>query len=906
MTRKAFRTFIGDEFDDGDDMRPVIGGVEVTEDNLDNFTDAQLVTAFLNLPSDNNGGDTFGASFIDDGDVQSATEINPFTGQPFGASEPFVLTSSTRSFRLNNTDDERDSIFGAAQWAPNDRLDINIDAQYSDRTFSEIRSDIAFDTNDLEPFGDSAVIDGFELQTTPSGALRRGTSTGQIEVSTQSSVRSEEYFGFAGNISYDITENLNIAVDGSYSDTTRREDQIRVRVATQSGLTPIGIEVLQNGGDAQQFTVVNTNLNDTSIFIDDNVEVNEDLNQFRNNTIYAFKGDLEYKPTSGIISALKLGGRFSSQDYDQLPRVRNDTEIDDNSDFIDGLFASEVNGVPVVATIELDVGTGDERDLANMLGLGDAVGFGTLGGGNDLNNDEFENATGFIPGTTIPFTVDNNGDFDITATAAQFAALGFGNDGDTDTPNEGFSNLGALAAANCANDQFPEDDFLNGEVNGNLITNIDSDGNPIAAGTGNSFTTLDLNCLGQTVLGRAFVVPSASDASGAELVQSVNIREETEALYGQVDYETSFEGLPIRGNFGLRYVHTTVRSDSFRSDLQVEVDDDGNVTGLNDSTSVDSLIPNRNTFTYDEFLPSANFVMETTDDTLFRAGVFRAISRPDPSDLGNGRSFNVLNLDNPDETVTVNDFIGGVVANGNPNLAPFTSWNYDAAVEWYPNEDSILALGVYYKVFDGGFQNSLQSETFTVNGVDVSVDVPVLTTTDETSNISGFEATAAHAFTYLPGLWSGLGFKLSYNYADSDFEFEDGQFGEGVTLDENGEILSVREGFIAPASLVGLSKHTASGQVYYNIGDASFSAIGKYRSEFFQQFISTPLNLRYIDDAFVLDARASYKINDNFKVSVEALNLLNTERQQFNPTTDNFAELNVFGPRVFLGITGKF
>lgn len=61
---ESFRTFIEDEFDDGDDTRPFINGFEVTEDNLDNFTDAELTAAFLNLPSDNNGGDTFGASFI--------------------------------------------------------------------------------------------------------------------------------------------------------------------------------------------------------------------------------------------------------------------------------------------------------------------------------------------------------------------------------------------------------------------------------------------------------------------------------------------------------------------------------------------------------------------------------------------------------------------------------------------------------------------------------------------------------------------------------------------------------------------------------------------------------------------------------------------------------------------------
>jgi len=206
----------------------------------------------------------------------------------------------------------------------------------------------------------------------------------------------------------------------------------------------------------------------------------------------------------------------------------------------------------------------------------------------------------------------------------------------------------------------------------------------------------------------------------------------------------------------------------------------------------------------------------------------------------------------------------------------------------------------------GGFQNSLQSETFNINGQAITVDVPVLTTTDEKNTIFGVEINAAHAFTYLPGALSGFGFKASYNYADSDFEFEDGQFGEAVQLNQNGEIVSVRQGFIPPANLVGLSKHTANGQVYWGNGALTVTAIGKYRSDFFQQFISTPLNLRFIDDAFVLDGRISYKINDRLKLSLEGTNLLNTAREQFNPTRDNFAEINVFGPRYFAGITAKF
>lgn len=900
---ETFRTFVEQEFDDTD-----LAGVD-DDGNFDDFSDQELLDTFLNLPSSNNGGDTFGESFIDDGDVQAANEINPFTGQPFAVDEPFVFTSSNRSFRQNITDDSRDSIFGAFQWRPTDRIEINADVQYSDRTFTEIRNEITFEANDIEPDGDSSLLPGFELQTTDSGALRVAGTSGPIEARTQFSERSEEYIGFGGNISLDITDRLNLALDGSYSDTSRVEEQFRGRVGSGSRL--IGIDILQNGSQGAQFTVRNTDVNDPNLFVDDNVEVQEDLNQFRNHEIYAFKGDLNYTVDNGFISAIRGGVRYSEQNYDQLPRVRNEIELDDNSDFLDGLFPSEINGVPVIATIELDVSTGDEGDLADALGLDALLAAGLPPGFNAVPLDG-QLPQGLIPVTIngvtefVPFSQDGNGDFDVTGTAEQLAALGFGADGDTDTPNEGFTNLGTLAAAACMRSEFVESGFLDGEINGNLITNVDSDGNVLENGTGNTFITFNGLCLPETLLGRGFIAPSASDAGVAELVQSVDIKEETIAFYAQVDFDTTLKGLPVRGNFGLRYVDTKLTSNSFRGGFDVEVDSEGNVTGLNTSSDLSSLVPLRDEFSYDEFLPSVNAVADISENVLVRGGIFRALSRPDPSDLGNGRSFNTLSLDETTDETTIGDFIGAVVANGNPNLAPFTSWNFDLAAEWYPNADSILAVGLYYKVFEGGFQNSLQSETFTINGEDITVDVPVQTTTDETSTIFGVEVNAAHAFTYLPGVLSGLGFKASYNYADSDFEFEDGLFGEAVTLNQSGAIVSVREGFVPPANLVGLSTHTANGQVYLNVGKASFAAIGKYRSEFFQQFISTPLNLRFIDAAFVLDARISYKLNDNVKFSLEGTNLLNTAREQFNPTRDNFAELNVFGPRYFAGLTVKF
>jgi len=659
---ETFRTFVEQEFRSDD-----LPGFN--DDNFDALSDQELIDTFLNLPSDRNGGDTFGESFIDDADVQAAQEINPFTGQPFAINEDFVLTSSSRSFRQNITDDQRDSIFGAAQWRPNDRIDINADVQYSDRSFTEIRNEISFDANDLEPSGDRDLLDGFDLQTTSTGALRVGGVSGPVEARTQFSERTEEYFGGGANISWNLTDRLNLNLDGSYSDTSRREEQFRGRVGTGSRL--IGIEILQNGTQGQQFTLRDTDVNDPSIFTDDNVEVQEDLNQFRNHEIYALKGDFAYDIGNSVFSTFKAGARYSVQNYDQLPRVRNEIELDDNTDFLDGLFPSEIGGVPIFATIELDIGDSDERGLANALGLGDLVGFGMLGNGNDLNNSTFEGVTGVVPGTTVPFVIDSNGDIDVTGTAAELVSLGFLNNGDTDTVNEAGglgSNLGALAAAACQRQGFVEDNFLDGETNGNLITNIDSDGNVIAAGTGNTFLTFNGLCLPETLLGRGFRAPTAADANVAELVQSVDIKEETVAFYGQLDFDTQFDGLPLRGNVGLRYVDTTLTSNSFRGGFDVDVDDDGNITDVDVSGSRDDLVALTEEFSYSEFLPSVNAVLEVNDNVLVRGGAFRAISRPDPSDLGSGRTISTLSLDDDTDTLTIGDFIGGVIANGNPRL----------------------------------------------------------------------------------------------------------------------------------------------------------------------------------------------------------------------------------------------
>ena len=471
----------------------------------------------------------------------------------------------------------------------------------------------------------------------------------------------------------------------------------------------------------------------------------------------------------------------------------------------------------------------------------------------------------------------------------------------------------AMANDACRNNAFPESGFFDDETGGApLFTNVDSEGNVISAGTGNSFATFDPICLAETLLGTvtndagevltiANAFPTVDDSDRQDIA-AVDVEEKTIAAYLQADYDTFINDYGVRGNFGLRIVRTEVSSLSYRGPLQATRDENGLITGIAPIT--DELIQVEGGGDYTELLPSFNLIVDLSDEVMFRGAIYRGLSRPDPSDLGFGRNF--LGLDEDSDTGEISDALARAVAVGNPVLEPFLSWNVDTAIEWYPNEDTILALGLYYKSFEGGFSNTSQTEIFEVDGEELETIVTAPQTSDDTSTIYGAEITATHSFSYLDSWLSGFGIKLSYNYADSNFEFQDESFGESTVIDPSSGDLISRTGIVAPANLFGFSEHVISTQLYYQWEDLSASINYKYRSNYFQQFVNTPGAIRFIDDTEVFEARVSYRLNKNWKFSLEAINIFDEPRRQYRPTQDNFAEINVYGQRVFAGVQFRY
>ncbi|MGH8033507.1 MAG: TonB-dependent receptor, partial [Luteimonas sp.] len=140
---------------------------------------------------------------------------------------------------------------------------------------------------------------------------------------------------------------------------------------------------------------------------------------------------------------------------------------------------------------------------------------------------------------------------------------------------------------------------------------------------------------------------------------SFDVQEKISSAYAQLN----FGGDLVRGNLGLRYVHTDQAS-------------------VGQTRTPAGLIPNAFQKTYDDWLPSLNLAFDLDHDVVLRFAASRTLSRANFNDLS---SFAVLRD-------TVNTGSGG-----NPDLNPYHSNNYDISAEWYFSDASLLAATAFYK-----------------------------------------------------------------------------------------------------------------------------------------------------------------------------------------------------------------
>lgn len=402
-----------------------------------------------------------------------------------------------------------------------------------------------------------------------------------------------------------------------------------------------------------------------------------------------------------------------------------------------------------------------------------------------------------------------------------------------------------------------------------------------------SWATFDTLCQFQNYLGTEDPGGNADTRS----VANADVKETVWSGYLMGSYKGNLGDLPVRGNFGVRLVDTRLTSVGLRSGLDVVTGADGSIslvgTGAFDEVSIKN--------SYFRALPSVNANFDLASDVILRLAAYRAMSRPAPSDLAGGRT---VRLEDGTGFGSIEDALGQIIANGSPRLKPIMSWNGDVALEWYPNRDTIVSGTVYYKQFAGGFVPVTIDEEFEIDGQTVTVPVTQRQNSDEKSRVYGLEVTLSNRFSWLPKPFDGLGGKVSYNYSDSNFKNYDIRLGD-VTDPSTGV---VTPGIVPPANLSGYSKHVVSGQLYYQLGPVSLQGIYNYRSKYYQDFVGGNSQLRYVRGSDTLDLRASYNINRNVSLRLEALNVLNEPKVTDMPVEGSSRQYHYYGAKYFVGV----
>ena len=364
-----------------------------------------------------------------------------------------------------------------------------------------------------------------------------------------------------------------------------------------------------------------------------------------------------------------------------------------------------------------------------------------------------------------------------------------------------------------------------------------------------------------------------------------DVGEQTEAAYIRVDFGVDGE-TPITGNFGVRYVKTTIESDGLLQFPQVPpaaglCDQDppppGGIPGwcsLSPERTAEFLsaytgetVDDSADIDFDHWLPSLNIKVGVTDNFFIRAAASKGISRPDLASFQTGGGFGD-NTNTLRDTGTLETGPLFAIDTGNRLLRPVEAWSYDLSAEWYFDNVGALTFSLFKKDFDklitrGSTVRTVTSDTGTTAEVEFRADANV-----QDASMEGFELAYQQTFDFLPEPFNALGAQATYTYIDASDLIEP----ENETR---------RSPFADGLSLAGVSEDTVNLTAFYENDAISARLAWNWRSE----YLITPR-----DDIFPfspimhestgqLDGSFFYNFNDfygleNFKVGVMAVNLL--------------------------------
>ena len=334
------------------------------------------------------------------------------------------------------------------------------------------------------------------------------------------------------------------------------------------------------------------------------------------------------------------------------------------------------------------------------------------------------------------------------------------------------------------------------------------------------------------------------------------VREKVKAAYGMMTFDT-YDVLPVvvRGNIGLRYVNTEQFSFG-----HVPV---ANPAGSRYPTRGERVEVDRS---YDDWLPSTNVVVELQEDLLLRLAAAKVMSRPALGPLI------------PNSGV---DAVGRRGTIANPLLDPIRATTYDAGLEWYFASGSLLSVGYFRKDIETYIQSISSLIPFNQLGLPVTLLANSQTLPDELFTINrlantpggvlqGLEFNAQAPLRFLPGLLRNFGVLASLTLVKSEIDY---------VLQSEGGVPTLT----TTDDLIGLSRSSASGTLYYEDDRFSARVTGNYRAGYINTIPSGAADSDFIGNrpTFFMDFSSSYQIREGVRMIFEVQNITKQDNVQF-------------------------
>lgn len=338
--------------------------------------------------------------------------------------------------------------------------------------------------------------------------------------------------------------------------------------------------------------------------------------------------------------------------------------------------------------------------------------------------------------------------------------------------------------------------------------------------------------------------------------------------------------IPIRGDLGVRYIKTDQQAIGH---IPINAPAGAPFPTVGQRNQVDR--------DYSDTLPSLNVVFELTPDLLARLSASKVMSRPELGNL------------TPTATITATTRTGTV---NNPFLEPIRAKTADLSLEWYFRPGSLLSVAYFYKDIETYIQRITSPVVYTELGLPDALLAGTPASPTDIFNVSrlentdggplkGFELNAQVQLDMLPGIWSHFGVLANYTRVESEIEY--------ILTSSGGVVTSSTKD-----DLVGLSKSSASGTLFYDDGRFSIRSTGTYRDKYIRGIpASAGSDIQGNKENFFVDASASWNFNDHLTLILEAQNLTNERNTLY---IDSIREDTLFqtdiGRTYTMGATYKF